>query len=56
MKVEQELDIRIKSQRKKEVSVMHLFCSEITQNVLSFVAMRNRQRLWGDMRGSGHEW
>lgn len=33
MKEEQELDVRIKGQRKEEVFVMHHFCSGITQNV-----------------------
>ena len=35
MKVEQELDVRIKGRRKEEV-VMHFFYSGITQNVCFF--------------------
>jgi len=42
MKVEQELDIRIKGQRKEEVFVVHFFYSGITQNG-SFIFMRDRQ-------------
>jgi len=33
MKEEQELDVRIKGQRKEEVFVMHFCCLGITQNV-----------------------
>ena len=36
MKAEQELDIRIKGQRKEEVFVMHFFCSGIAQSVSFF--------------------
>ena len=57
MKVEQELDIRIKDRRKEEVIEMHFFCLGITQNFISFVFMRDGQSYRKTcVEESGHEW
>ena len=56
VKVEQELDIRIKGRRKEKVFEIHFFCSGITQNVFSFVFMRDEQSDRETCVEGEHEW
>ena len=50
VKVEQELDIRIKGRRKGKVFEIHFFCSGIAQNVFLLF-------LWGMNKAIGrHAW